>query len=194
MDPKGQVRTPKAYREGCGLLPDVAEPGFRLLIFAWLRWLSVCLQCGDLGLIPGSGRSPGEGNGNPLQYSCLENSMDRGAWWATVHAMGSQSRTRLSYFTNGSLINVHGEGNPHTHSLSLFYLLEHSSQGTFSLLEKCLQGPFWEFRTPSTPWNNLQRKISKKRSNWGRGRGRVGCNSEREIGGKAGGTRKATGP
>ena len=40
---------------------------------------------GDLGSIPGSGRSPGEGNGNPLQYSCLENPMDRGAWWATVH-------------------------------------------------------------------------------------------------------------
>ena len=39
----------------------------------------------DVGLIPGSGRSPGVGNGNPLQYSCLENSMDRGAWWATVH-------------------------------------------------------------------------------------------------------------
>src|SRR5574341_307026 len=37
-----------------------------------------------VGLIPGSGRSPGEGNGNPLQYSCLENSMDRGPWWATV--------------------------------------------------------------------------------------------------------------
>ena len=36
------------------------------------------------GLIPGSGRSPGEGNGNPLHYSCLENTMDRGAWWATV--------------------------------------------------------------------------------------------------------------
>ena len=36
-------------------------------------------------LIPGLGRSPGEGNGNPLQYSCLKNSMDRGAWWATVH-------------------------------------------------------------------------------------------------------------
>ena len=36
----------------------------------------------DVGLIPGSGRSPGGGNGNPLQYSCLENSMDRGAWWA----------------------------------------------------------------------------------------------------------------
>ena len=40
---------------------------------------------GDLGSIPGSGRSLGEGNGNPLQYSCLENPMDRGAWWATVH-------------------------------------------------------------------------------------------------------------
>ena len=41
----------------------------------------------DAGSIPGSGRSPGEGNGNPLQYSCLENPMDRGAWWATVHAV-----------------------------------------------------------------------------------------------------------
>ena len=41
----------------------------------------------DLGSIPGSGRSPGEGNGSPLQYSCLENSMDRGAWWVTVHGI-----------------------------------------------------------------------------------------------------------
>ena len=39
----------------------------------------------DEGLIPGSGGSPGGGNGNPLQYSCLENPMDRGAWWAMVH-------------------------------------------------------------------------------------------------------------
>ena len=39
----------------------------------------------DMGSIPGSGRSPGEGHGNPLQYSCLENPMDRGAWWATVY-------------------------------------------------------------------------------------------------------------
>ena len=38
----------------------------------------------DRGLIPGSGRSPGDGNGNPLQYSCLKNSMDRGVWWATL--------------------------------------------------------------------------------------------------------------
>ena len=46
-------------------------------------------------LISGSGRSPGGGNGNPLQYSCLENSMDRGAWWATVQRV-TKSRTRLS--------------------------------------------------------------------------------------------------
>ena len=47
---------------------------------------------GDLGSIPGLGRSPGEGNGNPLQDSCLENSMDGGAWWATVHGV-TKSRT-----------------------------------------------------------------------------------------------------
>ena len=48
-----------------------------------------------LGLILGLGRYLGEGNGNPLQYSCLENSMDRGAWWATVHAV-AKSWTQLS--------------------------------------------------------------------------------------------------
>ena len=47
---------------------------------------SAC-STGGPGLIPGLGRSPGEGNGNPLQYSCLENSMDRGAWQATVHGL-----------------------------------------------------------------------------------------------------------
>ena len=50
---------------------------------------------GDVGSVPGSGRSPGEGNGNPLQYSCLENSMDREAWWATVHGV-AKNWTRLS--------------------------------------------------------------------------------------------------
>ena len=49
---------------------------------------------GDLGLIPGLGRSPGEGNGNSLQYSCLENPMDRGAWRATVHGV-TESQTQL---------------------------------------------------------------------------------------------------
>ena len=53
---------------------------------------------GDLGSIPGSGRSPREGHGNPLQYSCLENPMDGGAWWAKVHGI-TKSRTQLSNFT-----------------------------------------------------------------------------------------------
>ena len=48
----------------------------------------------DVGSIPGSGRSPGEGNGNLLQYSCLENTMDRGAWQATVHGV-TKSWTQL---------------------------------------------------------------------------------------------------
>ena len=54
---------------------------------------SAC-NAGDPVFIPGWGRSPGEGNGNPLQYSCLENPMDRGAWPATVHGV-AQTRTRL---------------------------------------------------------------------------------------------------
>ena len=66
----------------------------------WLCWgfpggsdgkESAC-NVGDLGSIPGSGRSPGGGHGNPLQYSCLENPMDRGAWRATVHRVTSQTR------------------------------------------------------------------------------------------------------
>ena len=56
-------------------------------------------KVGDPGSIPGSGRSPGEGNGNPPQYSCLENPMDGGAWWATVHGV-AKSRTRLSDLTS----------------------------------------------------------------------------------------------
>ena len=47
----------------------------------------------DVGLIPGLGRSPGEGNGNPPQYSCLENPMDRGAWWVIVHVVAKESDT-----------------------------------------------------------------------------------------------------
>ena len=58
---------------------------------------SAC-SVGDLGSIPGSGRSPGEGNGSSLQYSCLENPMDRGAWRATVHGV-AKSQTWLSDFT-----------------------------------------------------------------------------------------------
>ena len=53
----------------------------------WLSGKESACQAGDSGSIPGLGRSPGEGNGDPLQYSCLGNPMDRGAWWATVHGV-----------------------------------------------------------------------------------------------------------
>ena len=56
---------------------------------------------GELGLIPGLGRPPGEGTGNPLLYSCLETSMDRGAWQATVHGI-TKSQTRLSKMNSDS--------------------------------------------------------------------------------------------
>ena len=61
--------------------------------------MSAC-NAGDLGLIPGLGRSPGEGNGNSLQYSCLENPIDGGAWWATVHVA---QRVRHNWATSLSL-------------------------------------------------------------------------------------------
>ena len=78
----------------------------------------------NVGSILGLGRSPGEGNGNPLQYSCLKNHMDRGGWWATVHGV-TKSLTRLSTHTH-----IHTHTHTHTHTLpsskfilSLFTLL-----------------------------------------------------------------------
>ena len=65
-------------------------------------WKESACTVGDPGLIPGLGRSPGEGNGNPLQYSCLENPVDGEAWWATVHRV-SKSWRWLSDFTLGVL-------------------------------------------------------------------------------------------
>ena len=61
-----------------------------------LRWLSgkqSIWNAGDLGSIPGLERFSGEGNGHPLQYSCLGNPMDRGAWWATIHGVAKESDT-----------------------------------------------------------------------------------------------------
>ena len=55
-------------------------------------------NAGDLGLIPGSGRSSGEGNGNPLQYSCLENPMDGGDWWVIIHRVAESDTTEQLHF------------------------------------------------------------------------------------------------
>ena len=76
----------------CHLHPNIGmlEAAFRPAIES--TW-----NVGDVSLIPGSGRSPGEGNGNPLQYFCLGNSVGRGAWWATVH--GVTKSEWLTHFT-----------------------------------------------------------------------------------------------
>ena len=63
----------------------------------------------DMGLIPGWGRSPGVGNGNPLQYYCLGNSMDRGVWWATVHGV-AKTWTRLSTHTKHPACKLNKQG------------------------------------------------------------------------------------
>ena len=60
---------------------------------------SAC-NAGDTGLIPGLGRSPGEGHGNPLQYSCLENPRNRGAWQVTVQAVAESDMTEGTYYAN----------------------------------------------------------------------------------------------
>ena len=72
----------------------------------WLSGKESACNAGDVGLIPGWGRSPGQGSGNPLQYSCLGNPVDRGAWWATIHVahQGSQkSWTWLSDWTTTTI-------------------------------------------------------------------------------------------
>ena len=89
---------------GAGMGKEGTSQDAVLVLLAWAPqvYLPCCsdgkestCDSGDLGSIPGSGRSPGEGNGNPLQYSCLGNPMDRGAWWATVHGV-MKSQTWLS--------------------------------------------------------------------------------------------------
>ena len=84
----GKVQTLSALLdEGCSyLLPGAFPHGSDIKE-------SAC-NVGDPGSIPGSGRAPGEGNGHPLQYSCLENPIDRGVWWGTIHGV-TKSRTRL---------------------------------------------------------------------------------------------------
>ena len=83
------------------------ETGLRDFMFTFLCFFQLkrkVWNVGDPGSIPGSGRSPGEGNGNPLQYSCLENPMDRGAGWAAIPGV-MKSRTRLNDFIFTLIMN-----------------------------------------------------------------------------------------
>ena len=110
------------------ILQDVAIEG------NWVTQMVKASACnaGDPGLIPGWGRSSGEGNGNPLQYSCLENSTDGGAWWATVHGV-AKGRTRLSHFPE--------RGKRYMGSLSImFYRCEIEFHFKREWVHSCLQG------------------------------------------------------
>ena len=99
---------------------------------------SAC-NSGDPGSIPELGRSPGEGNGNPLQYSCLEKSMDRGALQATVHWV-AKSQTRLSDFTSLSLawaLLPEKRRSDHPDPAGPSLLPSPSSQFLFTILSSC---------------------------------------------------------
>ena len=87
MIPEEQVQRSELYSKDTELLKDLET-------ISLPRWLSgkesSACNAGDLGSISGSGKSPGGGNGNPLQRSCLENPMDRGVWRATVHGVAKR--------------------------------------------------------------------------------------------------------
>ena len=76
---------------------------------------SAC-NAGGPGSIPGSGRFPREGNGDPLQHSCLENPMDRGAWWTTVHGRVAKSWTSQTWLNEWALAHTHTHAHMHAHT------------------------------------------------------------------------------
>ena len=89
---------------------------------------SAC-DAGDPGLIPGWRRFPGEGNGNPLQYSCLENSMDRGAWQATVHGVAEELDTTEKLKNNNGINRPIHHTNPRAFDFSRKLFNEGSTMG-----------------------------------------------------------------
>ena len=82
----------------------------------WLKWKRICLHCRRhrrCGFNPWFGKIPGEGNGSPLQYSCLESPIDRGPWWAIVHRVTELDMTKLVHV--------------HTHTRPITYEIKHES-------------------------------------------------------------------
>ena len=114
--------------------------------------VSAC-SAGDPGSIPGLGKSPGEGNGNPLRYSCLENPMDGGAWWATAHGV-AKSWTRLSDFTCPPRCN-----NPECLHITKYILSNKIGPQLRHTAIMRRQQTFWSF------WRNTRQKRSKERKN-----------------------------
>ena len=94
---------------------------------------------GNLGSIPGWGRSLGRGNGNPLQYSCLENPMDRKAWWIAVHVV-SKSWKQLSEHAYAQGLNICASPNSYVEIITSKVMLFGEGNGT-SLQHSCLENP-----------------------------------------------------
>ena len=105
----------------------------------------------NAGSIPGSERSPGEGNSNPLQYSCLENPMDRGAWWATVHGV-AKSRTWLSDFTSTSQKLQSSGQILRSRQTRWLETTQHTKTKQFWLSDNYKTRKFWKIRV--SRWSN----------------------------------------
>ena len=125
----------------------------------------------DMGLIPGLGRFPGKGNGNPLQYSCLENPMDRGTWQATVHRV-TQSQTQLklahTYCSSGNsyslwelLLNSHWILACLGESMECILLKQHASRPTRDILN-----PSWSVYTENRPPQDHKYSLSVLYHRW----------------------------
>ena len=118
--------------------------------------MSAC-NAGDPGLIPGSERSPGEGNGNPLQYSCLENPMDRGAWWASWSWL---NMTGINLWNCKGFLTVHGllfGGQNHLRIFKVF-----SKQSSVSISGPPL--PFPSFLHQKFAWSKINQVLSFERN------------------------------
>ena len=117
----------------------------------------------EAGSIPESGKSPGGGHGNPLQYSCLENSMDRGAWWAMVPGV-AKSRTRLKRLSMHACLfclSTNSEGSLFTHCVSaLARACDESLALTFLFLSP-LEPGFWRLNP-----KGIIIELSKQASSW----------------------------
>ena len=108
--------------------------------------LEISRDIRDSSLIPGSGKSPGRGHGNPLQYSCLENPLDRGAWWSVVHGV-TQSQTRLKGLSMHAFL-----------ILIFFCFLSSITHGTLT--------PYWSFITWETIPEYFSSQICPVSSAW----------------------------
>ena len=145
----------------CSLIPKGERSLYAKRASWWLSDKESACNAGDPGSIPESGRSPGEGNGNPLQYSFLENSMERGAWWATVHEVTKMDMARLG-FTDTPTVGIRKKFN--LTETSLFY--ENQSK----VLKKSKQWPqistvsFLPFLFPCNcfPWSLELAEFSQK--------------------------------